>query len=269
MSGNFITGEDGALGTAFLRDGYVINQVEDMPALTRIRDKMAALAAGELGRPVPDTPQAFLDTIHKFVSIDRLNEFRVALIGKINGEPWVREAYYRLAEKALHALVGNELAMQRRVNLSIQLPADESSLLPAHADTWSGDSPFEVVLWLPLVDCFDTKSMFILPPEVNARIAPSLAKYENQGVEALFREHESEFRYLTVKYGQYLLFDQNLIHGNRINREATTRWTFNCRFKSLFTPYADKKLGEFFEPITLRPATRMGLAYRPPGNFHG
>lgn len=269
MNGSFISGEDGALGAAFLRDGYVVDQVEDMHSLARIRDRLAALAAAELGKAAPDAPQDFLDSIHKLVPIKKLNEFRVGLIGKINAESWVREAYYRLAEKALHALVGNELAMQRRVNLSIQLPDDESSLLPAHADTWSGDSPFEVVLWLPMVDCFDTKSMFVLPPEVNARIAPSLAKYEGEGIEALFREHESEFRYLTVNYGQYLLFDQNLIHGNRINREKTTRWTFNCRFKGLFTPYADKKLGEFFEPITLRPATRLGLNHRPPGNFRG
>ena len=28
----------------------------------------------------------------------------------------------------------------------------------------------------------------------------------------------------------------------------------NCRFKAVFTPYADKQLGEFFEPITLRAA---------------
>ena len=55
--------------------------------------------------------------------------------------------------------------MQSRVNLSIQLPEDDSSLLPVHADTWSGDSPFEVVVWLPLVDCFGTKSMYLLPPK--------------------------------------------------------------------------------------------------------
>ena len=40
-------------------------------------------------------------------------------------------------------MVGNELAMQNNINLSIQFPDDVSSLLPLHADTWSGDSPFE------------------------------------------------------------------------------------------------------------------------------
>ena len=43
-------------------------------------------------------------------------------------------------------ILGNELAMQIRINLSIQLPKDDSSLLPIHSDVWSGDSPFESVV---------------------------------------------------------------------------------------------------------------------------
>ena len=60
--------------------------------------------------------------------------------------------------------------MQLRVNLSIQLPNDDSSLLPIHADTWSGVSPFETVIWLPLVDCFKTKSMYLLPPNKSKKL---------------------------------------------------------------------------------------------------
>ena len=38
----------------------------------------------------------------------------------------------------------------------------------------------------------------------------------------------------------------------------------NCRFKSLFSPYGDKKLGEFFEPISIKPATQIGFNYKIP-----
>ena len=47
--------------------------------------------------------------------------------------------------------------------MSIQIPNDDSALLPVHADSWSGDSPFEVVLWVPVVDCSESRSMYILP----------------------------------------------------------------------------------------------------------
>ena len=55
-------------------------------------------------------------------------------------------------------------------------------------------------------------------------------------------------------------------HGNVINKENETRWTMNCRFKSVFTPYKDKKIGEFYEPITLKPATKRGLNYKFPND---
>jgi hypothetical protein len=59
------------------------------------------------------------------------------------------------------------------------------------------------------------------------------------------------------------------MHGNRINTERNARWSINIRFKGLFTPYSDKKLGDFFDPITLRPASRIGIDYRLPTGFDG
>ena len=38
---------------------------------------------------------------------------------------------------------------------------------------------------------------------------------------------------------------QNLPHGNVMNMENETRISMNCRFKSYFSPFGDKKLGEF------------------------
>ena len=87
---------------------------------------------------------------------------RLSLINHINNDKNFKDNYFNIAKKMLEEIVGNELAIQNNINLSIQLPNDESSLLPLHSDTWSGDSPFESVLWIPLVNCYNTKSMFIL-----------------------------------------------------------------------------------------------------------
>ena len=154
--------------------------------------------------------------------------------------------------------------MQSRVNLSIQLPQDNSSLLPVHADTWSGDSPFEVVVWLPLVDCFRTKSMYLLPPKASEKLSSNF-KIHTQGTsEKLFNEIKNEVHWIKINYGEVLVFNQSFPHGNRVNQESETRWSMNCRFKGLFTPYSDKKIGEFFEPITLRPVSKIAMNYRLP-----
>ncbi len=259
----FATMDDLALGERFLTDGHVVLPVEDPAALDRLRERVARLAAAHLGLARPADLSAFLETIHRHVDAQGLNALRLAVIDGINAEPWARPCYFATARRAIESLVGNELAMQLRLNLSIQLPGDSSSLLPVHADVWNGDSSYEVVLWLPLVTCRGSMGMFLLPPEADARHAPRMA--EHPSAEDLFHAIESDLTWLELEYGQALLFSQNLMHGNRVNTEPATRWSFNCRFKGLFTPYADKRLGEFFEPITMRPATRLGAAYRLPG----
>ncbi|BAE48872.1 sporadic carbohydrate cluster 2OG-Fe(II) oxygenase [Paramagnetospirillum magneticum] len=259
----FATQADLALGERFLAEGHVVLPVEDSAALDRLRVRVAQLAAAHLGQPEPADITVFLETTHHHVDAQGLNALRLAVIDGINAEPWARPGYFATARRAIESLVGNELAMQLRLNLSIQLPGDSSSLLPVHADVWNGDSPYEVVLWLPLVNCRGSMSMFLLPPEADARHASRMA--EHPSAEDLFRAIEPDLKWLKMEYGQALLFSQNLMHGNRVNTEPATRWSFNCRFKGLFTPYADKRLGDFFEPITMRPATRLGAAYRLPG----
>ncbi len=231
---SFISAEDAALSERLLADGYVIVPAESTADLQTIR----GLCAGVLGWPD-------LDETHLHCAPEDLNALKLKVMAALNSANWTREAYFNLARSALCALIGSELAMQRKFNLNIQMPGDAMSLLPVHADTWTGDSPYQLVLWVPLVDCYRTKSMFIRPP-------PGAAQMLNGE------------QYLEVKYGEVLLFNSSLPHGNRVNEEASTRWTINCRFKSVWSPYAVKGPGEHFEPITLRAASRIGMDYKLP-----
>lgn len=263
----FLTAEEVALGQRYLADGYVMQPVENFPALERMRSFVAGLAAKHLDLPIPEDPGLFLNRIGEHVAPSHLNALRLAVINGVNATPWFRSSYFALGAGLLGAIVGNELAMQRRLNLSIQLPNDDSSLLPVHADVWSGDSPYEAVLWLPLVDCFGTKAMFITPPAKDGEIQSQFDQFNGKNTEDLYRTIEPFVKFIDIAYGQVMVFNHNLMHGNRINREPETRWSMNCRFKSVFSPYADKKLGEFFEPITLRPASRVGMNYSLPRGF--
>ena len=264
----FLDDDTATLSRAFLEQGYVIRPVDDQVALGRLRDAMAAIAAEHLDQPAPKSAGSFMNGIHGQVDAAGLNALRLRVINGVNDLPWAREAYYSLARSGLERLVGNELAMQRRLNLSIQMPGDDSSLLAVHADVWDGDSPFEVVVWLPLVDCHGSKSMFILPPEAQREHEARWRDFNGKSTDDLFAAIEPDVEWLDVPYGSVLLFSQNLMHGNRINREYETRWSMNCRFKSLFSPYAQKRLGEFFEPITIRAATRLGMSYQMPESFN-
>ena len=250
---DFLSLEDKKVEQEFVEQGYVIRPVADKDAL----DKIKKFALGKLF-------DKDLNQAHEIVSIDKLNAFRLDVIRQINEQPWMREAYFQIVKPYLDVLVGNELAMQLRVNLSIQMPGDESSLLPVHADTWSGDSPYEVVVWLPLVDCYDTKSMYFLPPEAANNLSNNFKLHTQGDSEQLFNTIKDDVKWMKVDYGEVLVFNQIYPHGNVVNEENETRWSMNCRFKSLFSPYKDKKIGEFFEPITMRPVTKVAIGYNLP-----
>ena len=257
---NFFSIEETKDMQEFLSNGFIVKSVSSFSDMQKLIDFIITKTTDYLGSFYNE--KDILNNLHNYVKKDELNDLRIHIINCINGESWIRETYFKLAKKYIFSIVGNEVAMQVRLNLSIQMPGDSGSLLPVHSDTWSGDSPFEIVVWLPLVDCYRTKSMYLLKND-NADAIESIIfdkeKDEIPDSETIFQKIKHKIRYIEIKKGQILLFNQNLPHGNRINEESETRWSINCRFKGVFTPYADKKLGEFFEPITIRPASYIGM----------
>ena len=173
----------------------------------------------------------------------------------------IKKNFFSLNGWFIFELVGNELAMQKNLNLVVQMPNDKSSIIDLHADTWGGNSPFELVVWLPLVDCYKTKSMFILDKKKanKKNIEKILTDSKKISTEKLFKKIKNDITWLDVKFGEVLLFQPSLPHGGRVNLEKETRISINTRFKGLFTPYKDKKLGEYFEPIIIKPCSKAGF----------
>jgi sporadic carbohydrate cluster 2OG-Fe(II) oxygenase len=266
---HFPVDENNPLGEEFLSTGYVIRDAEDRSALEGLRHEIVKAACKLLEVALPKDDGAFLDNIHSLVSIDRVNAFRLGLYRGLNEQPWFRPTYFHLGRGALEALVGNELAMQNRINFSIQMPHDNTSLLDIHADVFTGETPYQVVQWVPLVDVTRTKSMFFLPRVKSEPMIDRMKDFSAGGMPALYERIKSDVVWLEIPFGKVLVFSPNYLHGNVVNEEPTTRWSLNTRFKGLFTPYgtAERGLGAYFLPITIRPTTHMGMSYRQPSGF--
>ena len=263
MSGNpFFDAAERERIDAFLERGYLRFSLDDHARFESLRARLHRWGCAALGREIP--LEAFFDETAAHVATTDLNEFRLTLIRELNADETIRPLLYQLAREPLHLLVGNELAMQRGLNLSIQLPDDDSSLLPLHSDIWSGNSPYEVVFWLPLTPVYRTRSMYLLPKPASDAIYADFSRYSQLSAEALFEEIARDLVWIELTPGEGLIFWHGLIHGNRVNREPKARWSMNVRFKGLLTPYGRKELGESFMPITTRAMTRIGYAYRQP-----
>jgi sporadic carbohydrate cluster 2OG-Fe(II) oxygenase len=244
----------------FLDKGYIISKVENISSLKYI----SSLVIKATNQQLREHKIKDLNKIHKIISVEKLNNFRLGVIKKINKDKFLRYHYFNIAREYLYILVGNELMMQKNINLSIQLPNDNSSLLPIHSDVWSGDSPYEINLWIPLVNCYKTKAMYILEQKNYSSFKKKMNENKYYSSQDIFNLVKNKVRWLTVNYGEFLIFNQGLPHGNIVNIEKETRWSMNCRFKGIFSPYGDKKVGEFFMPITARAISEIGINFENP-----
>ena len=251
----------------FSNNLHLISNVQNDDTLKILKSEVVKIVSNYLNCEIPNDEDYFLNNIHKIVNKDSVNDLRLHVYNEINSFNWFRPSYFNLAKDNLFELVGNELAMQAKINVSIQMPNDESSVLPMHADQYGGESIYQVVMWLPLVDVFDTKSMYVIPKEFSIEIESNIKNYAKEGfTDKIFKEYKNKLKFLKVDYGQVLIFSPNLFHGNIMNETSSTRWSFNTRIKSLFSPYVseEKDLGNFYQPIIVRPVTKNALEHKYP-----
>ena len=102
-------------------------------------------------------------------------------------------------------------------------------------------------MWVPLVDCYSTKSMFLMDYENTKKNLENLKS--NNNWEEFETNVQKNSPRLNLKFGQALIFMTSLLHGSEINKEQTTRFSLNTRFKNIFAPTGLKNQLQFFKKI--------------------
>lgn len=242
----------------FLTNGYVVCSVENKDGFNLILETIRGYLKNILEIP-PNSSLKFCD-LHN-LGVSNINQTRLDLFNELNRVEWIRPTFYSCIKTALDSIVGNELVMQNRINLSIMMPDDGSSNIPLHADTHAGESAFQVVAWMPLTDVVDRNGVFILPSQTEEHVQTYWRAIEREGPLAAFEELSAELIMPEVKVGEILIFDSSLIHGSIPNPSSKTRFSLNTRFKSSMAPdgFGEKSLGPYYSLTTLKPATQRGL----------
>ncbi len=249
----------------FEKNGYVIVP-GDMGILKKIRNYIHEIIKKEKNIIKSGMVESTFNNFHKIVKPKNINNLRFKIYNRINKGELFSNMYYQVSKKYLDEIIGNELAMQKKINLSIQMPNDKDSLLDLHSDIYAGESPFQVVVWIPLVDAFDTKSMFFTNPKFNKKMNNLLLNTNKFTTKQMYLKNKSKFRFLNVKFGNILIFSPLILHGNTINKTVETRFSLNCRFKSLLSPYdvlkkSHRNIPNFYRPLNIKPMTKIGFNY--------
>lgn len=240
----------------FSEKGYVILKNESNDSLNKFIDTVLSNFEGV----------DHLSKIHTKITPDEINALRMSSFKALNDLKDWENMYYSQFETILKNFFGSDISIQSKLNLSIQMPHDDRSTLMLHTDTLSGQSEYEVVAWTPLVDAYETNSMYIFEKDVSQEIFKVLSSYENRGMNELFEDYKSKAKFLEINKGQVLIFSSSLFHGNVINQTEDTRVSVNCRFKNLFSPEiedfsSERTTGSFYKPLKLSPVTTWALKY--------
>ena len=241
----------------FFEQGFTICPANSLSSLSELRDVIFDEARILLGSNAGDCERFFNEFHENKLDEMQLNDFRVELIknfnGRVDGGRLVWEAFRDL----LQDLVGPDVAVQKSVNLVIHRPGDTDQP-PIHRDA-PPNSPFEVVAWIPLVDCYDTKSMYLLDRQNTPHALAIMDNPAGNNGQDLLNYVAQNGRHRNVSYGEGLFFWTPLLHAIPVNRENQTRWSINLRFKNVFSPYGKKGIPDYFRVLNLSPLTRLAI----------
>jgi sporadic carbohydrate cluster 2OG-Fe(II) oxygenase len=116
------------------------------------------------------------------------------------------------------------------------------------------------------VNAYDTKSMFFTNPKFNQKMNEKLLNSYKYTTKQMYNKNKKKFQFLKINYGEILIFSPLILHGNTMNKTKETRFSLNCRFKSLLSPYdvtvkSHRNIPNFYRPLNIKPMTKIGFNY--------
>jgi sporadic carbohydrate cluster 2OG-Fe(II) oxygenase len=189
----------------------------------------------ELLRSIVGVTDLDLSKLHEVVGVDQINTVRTRLFELVNEEGVLDQLYARKYGHLLRTLLGPDVLIQRRYNVSIQLPGDVTSILPAHSDCWSGDSPYQINLFFAVTSCLEGNAMFLCPFDKSTSL---VKRYQEGSIDfnEMLIEARLHAQWRTLNPGDLLVFNPAAFHGNEINTTTSTRISLNVRLKGKHAP---------------------------------
>lgn len=208
-----------------------------------------------------------LETLHQHCLASNVNDLRLSIFRHLNQNYNWRRVITDSIGPILAQHLGPDIYIQKNINISVQLPADPTSILPMHSDCMSGDSPFQLNIWIPVTRAYGSNSMFLIDRDTSLRLicqqldlfseTSSISKelmdkviYDSNNI-----IHTKKY-YVDAQPGDFLIFNPAVLHGNELNTTSITRASLNVRITNIGAPSplannSDRSFHNYFDPLVL------------------
>lgn len=241
------------------KQGFAICDIEHLQGIELIK-KDLSIWLKERYAINNSNPDYILNNIHLLAGLlneSEANDLTLEAIKYLSVKYTFDEFIYDSCPSFFLALFGCDIHSQKHNNLVVQHPSSSRNS-ELHIDA-PPTSQFEVVCWLPLVDCYGSKTFYLVP--IKRSIA--LMKQYHEGKYPTWEKFKSaclvDAQKVDVSYGQVLFFSSCQLHGSEKNETNETRWCLNARFKSLFAPCGSHDPLVFYRALKVGPLTKIAL----------
>ena len=152
------------------------------------------------------------------------------------------------AEEYIAPLLSNQkYLIKRQPTLNVVIPNQEEvgRRLPFHQGIFYDNGRGQGTIWMPLTECYDTNSMWIMDLETSRSLTKKVIA-EKMSVEQFEKHCIKHARPVTLKPGQAHLFAQEHIHGNLNNTTDITRLAIDWHILIEGEEYHQRLPGAFF-----------------------
>ena len=212
--------------------GYAICPIDDISLFKKLREDFV----GKM--EISNRNIKNIDEIRKAIAKMSKAEVNRSMINLLTFTD-LSEMMIRSCRNIVESLCGKELFIQRRAHTIINVPGKEHSKQWPHYELMSGISPFTYVLWAPLHDIEDDGGAYHID------LKKSLEIMKKEQAEGLVNgptvlnmmEKQEPAR---LKFGQVIVFNPFVIHGNVPFNSVFARIACNVRFQSYNDPLLQK-----------------------------
>ena len=212
--------------------GYAVCPIKNIELFKQLRNSFV----NKMNIPVKSNKN--INSVRKAIarmSAAEINKSMISLL-KFND---LSDIMIKSCSDLVEVLCGKELFIQRRAHTIINVPGKNQTKQWTHYEMMSGISPFTFVLWAPLHDLDDDGGAYHIDQKVSLE---TMRKEEKEGLvngPTVFNMMSKQ-KPLRLKFGQVIVFNPFVLHGNIPFNSESARIACNIRFQSFSKPLLQK-----------------------------
>tara|TARA_B100000780_G_C21027373_1_gene411882 strand:+ start:235 stop:939 length:705 start_codon:yes stop_codon:yes gene_type:complete len=212
--------------------GYAVVEIEDMQIFKELRNSF--IKKINISNDYKNDMNLVREKIAK-MSKAEVNQCMIDLL-KFNN---LSEMIINSCPKLVETLCGKELFIQRRATIVMNVPGEGQAKQWPHYELMSGISPFTYVIWAPLHDLEENSGVYYVDQKQSLEI---MKKEQETGIVngPMVLNMMSEQKPEQLNFGQAIVFNPFVLHGNIAFNSKFARVAYNVRFQSCNKPLLQK-----------------------------